>query len=77
VKRSSARTSKPKLKQKKSRSGTLGARKALGAIPRPSVAAASAHSNRLLFVGGLLLLVLAVSEGLLLTLSVRSLRLSA
>jgi hypothetical protein len=38
---------------------------------------ASAHSDRLLFAGGLLLLVLAVSEGLLLTLSVRSLRLSA
>jgi len=75
VKRSSPPASRPE--KKKTRSGTLGARKALGALPRPSVRGTSADSNRLLFVGGLLLLVLAVSEGLLLTLSVRSLRLSA
>ncbi len=50
--------------------------KALSALPRPSVKSAAAHSDRLLFAGGLLLLVLAVSEGVILTVSVRSLRLS-
>jgi hypothetical protein len=49
----------------------------LEAIRRPSAKPASGQSQQLLFAGGLLLLVLAVSEGFILTLSVRSLRLSA
>jgi hypothetical protein len=48
------------------------------ALPGPSVRqAARKSSDHLLLAGGLLLLVLALSEALILTLSVRSLRLSA
>jgi hypothetical protein len=48
------------------------------ALPRPSVRqAARESSDHLLLAGGLLLLVLALSEALILTLSVRSFRLSA
>jgi len=59
-----------------SRRGDSKSSKTLSALPRPSAKSASKHSDDLLLVGGSLLLVLALSEGLILAVSVRSLRLS-
>ena len=68
---------KAPVKAKATRRSHASPSKVLSALPRPSAKSASEHSDHLLFAGGLLLLVLAVGEGLILTVSVRSLRLSA
>jgi hypothetical protein len=57
--------------------GSAGSRSATEALPRPVARRVSGQSDHLLLAGGLLLLVLALSEALVLALSVRSLRLSA
>jgi hypothetical protein len=61
----------------KNKGGSAGSRSASEALPRPVARQVSGESDHLLLAGGLLLLVLALSEALVLALSVRSLRLSA
>ena len=77
AKRTQAAPKAPVKKAKATRRSHASPSKVLSALPRPSAKSASEHSDHLLFAGGLLLLVLAVGEGLILTVSVRSLRLSA